>query len=73
MEPRWTSSSKEAVGTAYHTASRLRFTLSHGIINGIYYPCIDQPNSRDIQLMITDSESFVHEERRNLRHSLCGR
>ena len=34
---RWTSSAKEWVGTAYHTSCRLWFTLSHGIINEIYY------------------------------------
>ncbi len=68
MPARWTSSSKEGVGTAYHTASRLWFTLSHGVVNEIYYPTIDQPNTRDIQLLITDGESFVHEERRDLNH-----
>lgn len=70
MSPRWTSSSKEGIGTAYNSASRLWFTLSHGIINEIYYPCIDQPNTRDLQLMITDGESFVHEERADLRHEI---
>lgn len=66
MEPRWTSSSKDGVGTAYHTASRLWFTLSHGIVNEIYHPCIDQPNTRDLQLLVTDGKTFVHEERRDL-------
>jgi len=68
MEPRWTSSSKEGVGTAYNTASRLWFTLSHGIVNELYYPCVDKPNTRDIQLLITDGESFMHEERCDLDH-----
>src|SRR4030095_8615166 len=44
IEPRWTSSAKEGVGTAYHTSCRVWFTLSHGIVNEIYYPHIDQPN-----------------------------
>ena len=44
IEPRWTSSAKEGVGTAYHTSCRLWFMLSHGIINEIYYPHVDQPN-----------------------------
>ncbi len=68
MPPRWTSSSKEGVGTAYNTASRLWFTLSHGIVNEIYFPCIDQPNTRDVQLLVTDGETFVHEERRDFQH-----
>ena len=68
IEPRWTSSAKEGVGTAYHTSCRLWFTLSHGIINEIYYPYVDQPNTRDFQFLITDGESFCHEEKRDLNH-----
>src|SRR5262247_2783851 len=45
IEPRWTSSAKEGVGTAYHTSCRLWFTLSHGIVNEIYYPHVDPPNT----------------------------
>src|ERR1700691_1598362 len=30
IEPRWTSSAKEGVGTAYHTSFHLWFTISHG-------------------------------------------
>lgn len=67
MEPRWTSSSKEGVGTAYATASRVWFTLSHGILNEIYYPTIDRPQTRDLQFLITDGATFFHEERRHLR------
>ena len=68
IEPRWTSSAKEGVGTAYHTSCRLWFTLSHGIVNEIYYPHVDQPNTRDFQLLITDGETFRHEEKRDLDH-----
>jgi glucoamylase len=66
IEPRWTSSAKEGVGTAYHTSCRIWFTLSHGIINEIYYPYVDQPNTRDFQFLITDGETFCHEEKRDL-------
>jgi glucoamylase len=38
IAPRWTSSAKDGIGTAYHTSSRLWFTLSHGIVNEVYYP-----------------------------------
>jgi len=68
IEPRWTSSAKEGVGTAYHTSCHLWFTLSHGIVNEIYYPRVDQPNTRDFQFLITDGESFCHEEKRDLQH-----
>jgi glucoamylase len=69
-EPRWTQSTKEGIGTAYHTSCRLWFTLSHGIIDEIYYPHVDRPNTRDVQFLITDGETFCHEERRDLVHEI---
>jgi glucoamylase len=70
IEPRWTSSAKEGLGTAYHTGCRLWFTLSHGIVNEIYYPHVDQPNTRDFQFLISDGETFCHEEKRDLDHKI---
>jgi glucoamylase len=70
IEPRWTSSAKEGVGTAYHTSCRVWFTLSHGIVNEIYYPHVDQPNTRDFQFLISDGETFCHEEKRDLTHTI---
>jgi glucoamylase len=68
IPPRWTSSSKEGIGTAYSASSRVWFTMSHGILNEIYFPTIDHPQTRDMQFLITDGESFFHEERRDLDH-----
>src|SRR5512142_2446061 len=70
IEPRWTSSAKEGLGTAYHTSCRLWFTLSHGIVNEVYYPHVDQPNTRDFQFLISDGETFCHEEKRDLDHRI---
>src|SRR5947208_5139610 len=70
IEPRWTSSAKEGVGTAYHTSCRVWFTLSHGIVNEIYYPHVDKPNPRDFQFLISDGETFCHEEKRDLNHQI---
>ena len=70
IDPRWTSSAKDGVGTAYNSASCIWFTLSHGIINEIYFPHVDSPNTRDLQFLITDGESFCHEEKRDLLHRI---
>jgi len=40
---------------------------SHGILNEIYYPTIDRPQIRDMQFLITDGQTFFHEERRHLQ------
>ncbi|MDQ1450914.1 MAG: glucoamylase, partial [Acidobacteriaceae bacterium] len=71
LEPRWTSSQKSVVGTAYSTSSKIWWTTSHGTINEIYNPTIDKPQVRDLELLVTDGESFVHEEKRDLKHSFC--
>ncbi len=68
LQPRWTSSAKDAVSTAYAASSKVWFTVSHGILNEIYCPTIDRPQIRDMQFLITDGETFFHEERRDLLH-----
>lgn len=64
---RWTSSAKSGVGTALGTTSRVWFTLSHGILNEIYYPRIDQACVRDMGLIVTDGVDFFSEEKRHAR------
>jgi glucoamylase len=68
LEPRWTSSKKDAVGTAYASSSRIWFTASHGTLNEIYYPTIDHPQTRDMELLFTDEETFFHEEKRDFEY-----
>ncbi len=65
IEPRWTRGAKRAVGTAYSTSSRVWYTLDHACITEVYYPTIDSPQVRDLQFLITDGETFFHDERRN--------
>src|SRR6201996_9235914 len=68
LEPRWTSSKKDAVSTAYAASSKIWFTASHGTLNEIYYPTIDRPQTRDMELLFTDEETFVHEEKRHFEY-----
>ena len=68
LEPRWTSSQKDTVSTAYAASSRIWFTASHGTLNEIYYPTIDRPQTRDMELLFTDGETFFHEEKRDFEY-----
>ena len=68
LPPRWTSSRKDAVATAYAASSRIWFTLSHGTLNEIYWPTIDRPQTRDMELLFTDGETFFHEEKRDFEY-----
>lgn len=63
IEPRWTRSDKEGVGTAYSALSRVWFTVSKGVLNEVYYPTIDLPQIRDLQFLVTDGETFFRGER----------
>jgi glucoamylase len=67
LPPRWTRGAKDAVGTAYSTASRVWYTVAAGILTEVYYPTIDTPQIRDVQFLVTDGRSFFHDERRNTR------
>jgi len=65
IEPRWTAGAKDGVGTAYSVSNRLWYTLANGVNTEIYYPTIDMPQVRDLQYMVSDGETFFHDERRN--------
>src|SRR5258708_6407989 len=67
---RWTSSAKSGVGTALTARSRVWFTLSHGILNEIYYPRVDQACTRDFGLIVTDGAVFFSEEKRDCTHKV---
>ena len=70
IEPRWTHGGKDGVGTAYAASSRIWFTFWNGIVTEVYYPTVDRPQLRDIQYLVTDGESFFHEEKRHLRSTV---
>src|SRR5450432_567612 len=71
VAPTWTSSKKDSVSTAYSASSRVWFTMSHGTLNEIYYPTIDRPQTRDMELLFTDEETFVHEEKRDFTYDFA--
>ncbi|BDI34056.1 glucan 1,4-alpha-glucosidase [Capsulimonas corticalis] len=70
MAPRWTSSAKSGVGAALSNASRVWFTISHGIVDEVYHPSVDQANTRDFGLLVTDKDGFFSEEKRDTDHAI---
>ena len=62
---RWTSSAKDGVGTALSEGSQVWFTISHGIVNEIYYPRVDQACVRDLGVIVTDGDTFFAEVKRD--------
>jgi len=67
IAPRWTSSAKSGAGTALNLHSRVWFTTSHGILNEVYYPRVDQACTRDMGLIVTDGQGYFSEEKRHCK------
>ncbi|MEI8718515.1 glucan 1,4-alpha-glucosidase [Mesorhizobium sp. ISC11] len=67
---RWTSSAKSGVGTSLSPAGRIWFTISHGILNEIYYSRVDSACTRDLGLIVTGAAGYFSEEKRDATHSI---
>jgi glucoamylase len=65
IAPRWTSSAKSAAGTALNRHSKVWFTISHGILNEVYFPRVDQACTRDMGFIVTNGLDFFSEEKRH--------
>jgi glucoamylase len=64
-EPSWTSSAKSGVGTALDARSHVWFTISHGIVDEVYYPRVDQANTRDFGFLVSAADGWFSEEKRD--------
>lgn len=71
IPPRWTSSAKDGTGSALSPASRVWYTISHGIINEIFYPRIDIANTRDHEYLIAGNGFFSEEKRDCITETDC--
>ena len=69
-EPRWASSRKCGVGTAVDGCSPVWFAIAHGILNEIYYPRPDYPNTRDAGFLVAADNGFFSEEKCATHHEI---
>ena len=69
LNPSWTSSAKQMVGTAL-SDSRVWYTIGHGIINEVYYPRVDIPQIRDLGFIVADDKGFWVEVKRLHQHTI---
>jgi glucoamylase len=58
VDARWTSSAKSGLGKAFDDSSGVVFTISHGILDEIYYPREDLASIRDMEFLVTDGVDF---------------
>ena len=60
--PRWSSGAKTIVGTAATSDSRVWFTLNNGVLAEIYFPDVDQADTRMVRFLITGPDGFFSDE-----------
>jgi glucoamylase len=70
LDSHWAPGAKQGVGAAWSDRSRVWFTIAQGVLTEVFYPYVDVPNTRDLQFLITDGETFFQEERRDLQHTI---
>jgi glucoamylase len=70
MDARWTTSAKSAVGTSLNSNSKVWYSISHGILNEIYYPQVDQACTKDLSIIVTDGKDFFSEEQFDTSHHI---
>ena len=63
IPPTWTSSAKDAIGTALD-GGRVWFTVGHGIVNEVYWPVVDRPQVRDLGFLVADAAGAWYEVKR---------
>lgn len=68
--PNWPPASKQGVGTSYNDESKVWFTIANGVITEVFYPTLDSANTRDIQFLVTDGETFFDEESKDTHCSV---
>ena len=69
-QPRWTSGAKTLVGTAQSARSRIWFTVNDGVLAEIYFPDVDQANTRVVRFLITGPDGYFSDELWDAEHKV---
>jgi glucoamylase len=69
-KPTWSSGAKTLVGTAAAARSRIWFTIGNGTFNEIYFPDVDQANTRSVRFLVTDQQTFFSDEEWDAEHTV---
>ncbi|MGH7194945.1 MAG: hypothetical protein ACREJM_15630, partial [Candidatus Saccharimonadales bacterium] len=68
--PMWSSSAKQAIGTALDRNSPVWFTIHQGSLTEIFYPRIDQPSIQRTGFIITGPRGFYSDEMQDTEHQV---
>jgi len=69
--PNWSVAKKIQVGTSYQSKKSLVwFTNAQGVLTETYFPTIDKAQIKDSQILVSDSNSFMLEERTQTKQTV---
>jgi glucoamylase len=69
-KPSWSSGAKTLVGTAASARSRIWYTVGNGTLNEVYFPDVDQANTRSVRFLVTDGKTFFSDEEWDTEHTV---
>jgi glucoamylase len=69
-KPTWSSGAKTVVGTAASARSRIWYTVGQGVLNEIYFPDVDQANTKSVRFLITNGKDFFSDEEWDAEHTV---
>ena len=69
-KPTWSSGAKTLVGTAASSRSRIWYTVGLGTLNEIYFPDVDQANTRSVRFLVSDGKEFFSDEAWDAEHTV---
>jgi glucoamylase len=70
-KPTWSSGAKTLVGTAASARSRIWYTVGNGTLNEVYFPDVDQANTRSVRFLVTDGKTFFSDEEWDAEHTVA--
>lgn len=68
--PVWTQADKDGILTSTTPQSPVYATLDHGRLTEVYYPRLDTPSVRSLELLVTDGSSFADVESEDTSHEI---
>ncbi|HZQ44377.1 MAG TPA: glycoside hydrolase family 15 protein [Acidobacteriaceae bacterium] len=69
-KPRWASGAKTIVGTSVRPESRIWYTVNEGTLAEVYFPDVDQANTRTVRFLVTGADGFFSDEMWDAQHTV---
>lgn len=69
-DPYWPTAAKNGFGTSNTLTSKVWFTLADGVLTEVFYPTVDRPELRSLQILIITNTGTAENETEDTVHQL---